>query len=198
MGAIRRMVVTTDASATGWGAVWCGRGVQGRWTSTHINTLELRAVFLALLHFLLVLRRRHVLIRSDNRTVVVYINHQGGLRSRRLCRMAASLLLWAQRKFQSLRAVHLPGVQNSAADLLSRTVPPPGEWRFHPQVMEGVWARFSRAEVDLFASAETTHCPLWFSAAHFGGPLGVEGPDRESNSHLSGPEGSSSPPSTRY
>jgi len=26
-----------------------------------------------------------------------------------------------------------------------------------------MWRRYSRAEVDLFASEETTHCPLWFA-----------------------------------
>lgn len=44
----RREILTTDASITGWGAVWNGRGIRdswtGPWTTTHINALELRAV----------------------------------------------------------------------------------------------------------------------------------------------------------
>ena len=48
----RRSVVTTDASLTGWGAVWEGRMVHGVWAppwgGEHINVLELRAVHLAL------------------------------------------------------------------------------------------------------------------------------------------------------
>ncbi len=56
MGAIhRRHMVTTDASMTGWGAVFEGRPASGEWTgeflSWHINCLELRAVFLALMYF---------------------------------------------------------------------------------------------------------------------------------------------------
>ncbi len=53
----RREVVQTDASFTGWGAVWQHRAVRGQWDSwqkrENINTLELRAVLLALKHFAL-------------------------------------------------------------------------------------------------------------------------------------------------
>ncbi len=60
MGAIhRRHMITTDASMTGWGAVFEGRQASGEWKeeflSWHINCLELRAVFLALKYFLPVL-----------------------------------------------------------------------------------------------------------------------------------------------
>ncbi len=60
MGAIHcRHMITTDASMTGWGAVFEGRPASGEWKeeflSWHINGLELRAVFLALKYFLPVL-----------------------------------------------------------------------------------------------------------------------------------------------
>lgn len=45
--------------------------------ATNINFLEL-AVFLALKHFLQFLRSCHVLIRTDNTTVVAYISCKGG------------------------------------------------------------------------------------------------------------------------
>ncbi len=41
-----------------------------------------------------------------------------------------------------------------------------GEWRLHPKVVELLWKEFDQAEVNLFASQETTHCPLWFSLLH--------------------------------
>ncbi|XP_058865945.1 uncharacterized protein LOC131708048 [Acipenser ruthenus] len=179
MGVIlNRQVVTTDASSQGWGAVWQGRGVSGswpdHWASLHVNILELRAVFLALQHFLPVLSGAHVLIRTDSTTVVAYINHQGGLRSPGLHRIAFRLLIWAQANLLSLRATHIPGVVNLAADLLSRRGPHPSEWRLHPQTVECIWERFGKAQVDLFTSAETTHCPLWYTLCHSGGPLGVD------------------------
>ncbi len=83
----RHVVVSTDASATGWGAMCNGHAAAGLWTGPqlqwHINCLELLAVWLALRRFRTLLHEKHVLVRSDNTATVAYINHQGGLRSRR-------------------------------------------------------------------------------------------------------------------
>ena len=180
MGAIpsRRETVTVDACLSGWGAVWQGRTVQGLWSAQegayHINVLELRAVLLALRHFLPQLTDRHVLVRSDNMSAVSQINHQGGTRSAQLLRVSQSLLSWASPRLASLRAVFLPGDQNQVADFLSRHKPPPGEWRLHPEVVETIWSLFGRAEVDLFASEESRHCPLWFSWAEVTSPMGQD------------------------
>ncbi len=77
----RYKMLTTDASLTGWGAILEGCSSQGLWKnhhlSWHINCLEMMAVFLALKNFLADLRGQHVLVRSDNTSVVSYINHQG-------------------------------------------------------------------------------------------------------------------------
>ena len=173
----RRELVCTDASLEGWGAVYRGMAASGRWSplwsARYINVLELRAVRLALLHFLQYLEGRHVLVRSDNTTVVAYINNQGGLRSLHLHEMTRELLVWAHAHFPS-RAAYVPGVQNSAADMLSRDGPREGDWRLHPQVVQLLWARCGRAQVDLFASQETAHCPSWFSLASPPGPLGLD------------------------
>ncbi|XP_030272829.1 uncharacterized protein LOC115581680 [Sparus aurata] len=84
------------------------------------------------------------------------------------------LLFWAAQHLASLRAVYIPGIANRAADLLSRTGPLPGEWRLHPEVVALLWAQFGMACADLFASAETTHCRMWFSLLGRGGPLGLD------------------------
>ncbi len=42
----------------------------------------------------------------------------------------------------------------------------PREWRLHPEVVELIWKEFGQAQVDLFASREMSHCPLWFSLTH--------------------------------
>ncbi len=78
MGAIHhRHMITTDASMTGWGAVFEGRPASGEWKEEflfwHINCLELRAVFLALKYFLPVLGEHHVIVRTDNMAVVSHI-----------------------------------------------------------------------------------------------------------------------------
>ena len=84
------------------------------------------------------------------------------------------LLLWAAPRLASLRAIHVPGAVNTAADLLSRAAPPATEWRLHPQVVSQLWARFGVARVDLFATRENAHCELWFSLVGQGGPLGLD------------------------
>ena len=164
---LRRVVVTTDASLLGWGAVCLGRSARGvwrpPWKGSHINVLELQAVVLALREFLPWIRGKHVLVRSDSVTAIFYINHQGGTRSEGCLRVAESVLLLARDQLLSIRASHIPGVLNTAADLLSRGGPLPGEWRLHPEVVEEIWRRFGRAEVDLFASEETAHCRVWVS-----------------------------------
>ncbi|KAK3552973.1 hypothetical protein QTP86_029618, partial [Hemibagrus guttatus] len=53
---------------------------------------------------------------------------------------------------------------NWDADFLSRQVL--REWHLHPQVVESIWQIFVCAEVDLFASKDSTHFLLWCSLSH--------------------------------
>ncbi len=71
----------------------------------------------------------------DSTATVVYINRQGGLRSRRISQLARHLLLWNRKHLRSLRAIHIPGLLNRTADELSRAALP-GEWRLHPQTVQ--------------------------------------------------------------
>ncbi len=111
--------------------------------------------------------------RTDNTPVVSYINHQGGLRSRHLYRLAHQVLVWAQGKLLSLRAVYIPGHLNVGADTLSRQGPLSGEWMLHTEVVKPIWRVFGQAQVDLFATQETAQCPLWYSLLH-PAPLGLD------------------------
>ena len=96
-------------------------------------------------------------------TVVAYVNRKGGLRSGSLHDLAHKILLWAHNQGVSLKAIYLLGEVNMAVDLLSRGGPRPGLWRLHPRIVEAIWSRFGEAQVDLFASRETT-------LAHYGTP----------------------------
>ncbi len=157
IGAIhRRHIVTMDASMTGWGAVFEGRPASGEWTGDtwHINCLELRAVFLALMYFLPILGGHRIIVRTDNMAVVSHINPG---------QACAPSSPWSQYKFLSLRAVHVPRILNLAADFLSRQKLRPGEWMLNHQTVSQIWDLFGKAEVDLFASQESSQCLLWFS-----------------------------------
>ncbi|CAM4654716.1 unnamed protein product [Leuciscus chuanchicus] len=71
--------------------------------------------------------------------------------------------------FRALRSF----ITDLRADTLSRQGPRPGEWRLHPEAVELIWREFGQAQVDLFASRETSHGPLWFSLTH-PAPLGLD------------------------
>ncbi|KAI2645622.1 Transposon Ty3-G Gag-Pol polyprotein [Labeo rohita] len=171
------ITLATDASLTGWGAVMSGHPVRGLWSSRHltwhINCLEMLAMFRALKHFLPDLIGHHVLVRTDNTAVVYYFNHQGGLCSRPLYKLAHQILVWSQDKLLPLRAVHVPGHLNMGADILSRQGLRPGEWMLHPEVVKQIWRVFGQAQVDLFATQENAQCPHWFSLTH-PAPLGLD------------------------
>ncbi len=146
-----------------------GRGPRLLW---HINCLELRAVHLALRQFRPLLLGKHVLVGMDNSAAVLYINRLRGIRSHRMSQLAHHLLLWSQTQLKSLHAVHIPGNLNRAADALSQQLTSPGEWRLHPETIRLIWSRFGEAQVDLFASYESSHCQLYFSLTE--GPLGMD------------------------
>ncbi len=154
---LRRKVVSTDASNTGWGALCEGRPAFGSWSDAegrlHINCLEMTAVCRGLQTFLPDLMEHHVPVCSDSMTVVSHINCQGRLTSKCLF----EILEWAHVKLRSLRASHVPGVLNQGADMLSRSNVPSEEWMLHPQAVHRIWEIFGRAEVDLFASKDNTN-----------------------------------------
>lgn len=75
-----RKVVTTDASLTGWGTVHEGRAGNRLWPPqlchSQINCLKIVKVLLVPKTYFL--WNCHILIRTDNTTVVAYINGQCG------------------------------------------------------------------------------------------------------------------------
>ena len=85
LGAVStRKVVTTGAPLTGGGAAYEERALDRLWFPQPLlaqsNHLELLIVFHSVKHFQSFLRDCHILIRTDNTTVVAYINCQSGTR----------------------------------------------------------------------------------------------------------------------
>ena len=169
--------ITTDASMSGWGAILDGQTAKGVWgcdlRSYHINFLELMAVYLALQRFERLVLGCHVRIRTDNTTTMCYINKQGGLRSPVLDDLARKLALWCDSRLASISAVHVPGLQNLGADLLSRGRYRYEDWALHSGVVNQIFSRYGRAEADLFAAAKNATCALFF-ALEDSAPLGTD------------------------
>lgn len=173
-----RMVITTDASLSGWGARLEQHLAQGTWSTTErtfsINRLELRAIRLALIHFEDSIQWHHILIQTDNTTAKAFINRQGGTKSRGLMREASSLLQWAEVHLSSIKAEHLPGVLNLEADWLSRRTVDEGEWSLHPQVFHLITSVLGNPAIDLFASPENHQVPAFLSRNPSHLALGVD------------------------
>ena len=81
--------------------------------------------------FLPVLAGRHVLIRTDNMSVVWSVS----LASLRLIQQ---LLSWAYSQLLSLRTMQIPGTQNVTPEFLSRQHPDPWEWRLNVEVVQAI------------------------------------------------------------
>ena len=79
------LVIETDASKMGWGAVCRGVRTGGQWSQMekklHINCLELLAGSFAVKSFIKDRLCAHVRLRMDNTTAVAYVNRLGGTHS---------------------------------------------------------------------------------------------------------------------
>ena len=188
-----QLVLTTDASKQGWGAHLLHHRLAGRWSkfqaSHHINALELWAVFLAIRHWVHLLRGMAVTVRSDNQTVVSYINKQGGTRSPSLCKEVSKLWLWCDKRDIRLKAVHLPGQDNTIADALSRkgqSISRPKairgssvEWCLAREVARDLFRRTGRPQVDMFASSRNNLLQSFFTRVRDPRAIGVDALDQD-------------------
>ena len=104
----------------------------------HINSLELRAVFLVLKSLEVHVTGQSLLIHSDNTTVVSYINFQGGTHSPSLCLLAIEFWEWCFQRGIYFSAAHFPGEDNLVADFLSRGKFLPSVWTLNPLIFQKI------------------------------------------------------------
>jgi hypothetical protein len=159
--------VTTDASLVGWGGHMGEHVVQGLWSQAdrllHINVLEMKAVFLSLEALVSHLIGKVVLIRTDNTTVMSYINKKGGTKAPGLCILTYQMWTWCLKRGISLKAIHIPGTENVLADKLSRVFVDPTSWEIHPRMVNLVFQVLGRPMMDLFASTGNQKLPCFCS-----------------------------------
>lgn len=115
----------SDASSKGFG-FHCGSSMRlGAWPLSargrHINWKELRAVELSCAELGPSWTGRHVLFVCDNMTAVEIIN-SGSSRNPALADIIRRIAMLAALYDFDFRAVHIPGVDNKWADLLSRAL----------------------------------------------------------------------------
>lgn len=136
--------LTTDASLTGWGAVLevDGKSISthGRWSAAERDwSSNLRETTAITRSFFAFRRRlgncRSILFRTDNMTAKSALNKCGSP-YRHLGLAIEPVLRFVFRRRIAIRAIHLPGSENQAADALSRLTPAVNEWYLSAEAAE--------------------------------------------------------------
>ena len=170
------LVITTDASLLGWGAVYNEQSTGGRWTqqesNCHINELELQAVYFGLRSFFTEISDTHIRVRSDNMTTVTYINNLGGVKSIKCHKIVKNIWCWAISKGIHLSAEFLPGSENTLADSASRIFDENTEWSLLSPIYYQLKEYYGHFSIDLFASRLNSKNEVYASwkpdpSAHF-------------------------------
>jgi len=150
------LVIETDASLTGWGAVCQGIRTGGLWSvqeqQQHINVLELKAGMFAVQAFTKDQQGIHVHLRMDNTSALAYIRRMGGTRSQNLMRVTCEMWDWCLQKGITLSGSHLPGISNQTADWESREVQTSAEWKLNAISFCKICTYLGPCRTDLFAT----------------------------------------------
>ena len=160
------LVLTTDASQSGWDATLPPHRVSSSWSKeeslVHINSLELRAVFLALKSLEVHVTGQSLLFHSDNTTVVSFINFQGGTHSPSLCLLTIEFWEWCIQRGIYFSAALFPGEDNLVVDFLSRGKFLPSVWTLNPLIFQKICQFLVLCpEIVLFASTLNFQLPKY-------------------------------------
>lgn len=161
------VIIQSDASKKGWGAVCEKMCIGGIWLSgesqNHINVLELLAVTYAVKAFLKEKSDLQVLVQTDNKTAMTYINKMGGTQSAQCNQIALYLWEWCLQRNIIIRADNIPGHQNLIADWESRHHLDSSSWMLNPQLFQTLCQMTIDCNVDLFADRTNAQLPTYMS-----------------------------------
>jgi len=150
------LVIESDASLMGWGAVCRGVRTGGLWSAQeqrqHINILELKAGMFAVQAFVKDKLNVHVHLKMDNTSALAYVCWMGGTRSPNLMRVACEIWDWCLQRGVTLSGSHLPGRNNQIADWESREIQTSAEWKLKVELFHRICAYLGPCRTDLFAS----------------------------------------------
>ncbi len=172
----RHAVVYTDASAKGWGATFNGHAVSGVWTGPQLHW-------------------HNQLPRVAGSTTGLEPSQE--TLTRRACtspygqhgdRCVHQPTRWSTLPSHVTTRPPPPPLESEASEVASRHSYPglaqtgqptschelrsPENGGLHPQTVQLIWRHFGLAQVDLFASLETSHCQLFYSLTD--GTLGTD------------------------
>jgi len=110
----------------------------------------------------------------DNTTVIVYLNHKGGITPPLLYNFAKQACEWCMSQKITLVANHLPGYLNTTANRESRTLQDRWDWQIHPNIFQRInqkWSlilqilsEISHQQADVIL---VVHVPVWKAQAWY-------------------------------
>ena len=172
----RRVMLATDASLTGWGAVMSGHPARGLWSghhlTWHINCLEMLAVL-----------RAPGPERSS--CVGAHRQHSGGLLHQPPRRSALTPFVQTSVPDPCVVPGRTPLAESSphswssnmGTDILLRQGPRPGEWRLHTEVMKQSWRGWPDSGGSVCDSRDIALSPLASSDSSSSTGAGRHGTD---------------------
>jgi len=149
------LIIYTDASMTGWGITDKLNPSSGLWGKSdldHINVLELKAIKFGVQSYCKRDLPVHVRVMCDNTTAISYINNMGGVKSENCNTIAIEIWEFCINKNIWISASHIPGKENTEADILSRKLDDNTEWHLNPKLFLEIFKKFGRPNIDLFAT----------------------------------------------
>ena len=162
-----QVIIQTDASLTGWGAVCNGVQTSGQLTeeerSLHINVLELLAIKLALFSFTRGKRMKAIHFQIDNKAAFSYLWKMGGTKNEYMIRLSKEIWHYVLNHNMAITAEYLPSVLNTVADRQSRKKTDSSEWLLHPKVFQAVSQLLGSPPIYLFASRLCHQLPQYIA-----------------------------------
>lgn len=159
--------IFTDASLTGWGACCGSEKTYGFWSEldkkSHINTLELRAIFYGLKCFANDFSTCDILLRCDNTTAISYVNRMGSIQYPELCNLTREIWQWCEKRKIWLYASYISSTDNYEADQESRQNFSETEWSLSQDAFSLIVKEFGIPQIDLFASYINNKCTKYVS-----------------------------------
>ena len=163
------LILYSDSSNSGWGG-WSSQGesTYGFWSNyestLHINIREMKAVLFLFQSFYRHTSECSILIKTDNTSVVAYINNQGGSCSARLCTLSLKLWSFCICRNIKIHALHVPGVENTKADALSRMSTNDHSYSLSHDIFLSIQSNLSFClSIDCFASRLNYKLPSFIS-----------------------------------
>ena len=140
------MLIQTDASKKGWGAVCKGVQTRGLWSKEeqllHINVLEL----------LVRISQINTLPNRQQNSNFLSIENGGGRINQTMIALSKEIWKLLLKKNITISAEYLPSALNKEADWKSWNSRDSSDWKLCPLIFERIKSWFGHPQLDLFVS----------------------------------------------